>query len=334
MKGGKDVPMPPTLREQVEQRPPEARRKIERVWRLLGHLETDRLDVPETDEAWADLQQRLDAAAPAAKAGRRAPDRARRRHSARRRWGVTVGLGVAVLMLGLWVWPQSVEVVVPRGAQRVVSLPDGSTVHLNSDSRLRYRQGFQAWPFVAASVRAVQLDGEAFFEVEHGTRPFVVETFNARVEVLGTAFNVRARQGPWEEETRVTLASGRVQVTAPQDPDYAMMLSEAGQVARVGAATAAPEGTAEAEDGAQRLLVWRQQGFSVVNQPLAFILAEIERRFALEIAVEPGMALTDSMSLFYPRGTSAEQIIHDICLAQHCRYRETSGGFAMFPANP
>ena len=84
----------------------------------------------------------------------------------------------------------------------------------------------------------------------------------------------------------------------------------------------------------RRLLAWRTKGFSVVDQPLAFILAEVERRFAVSIDTEEGIALADTMSVFYPRGATAEQVIHDICLFQHYRYRETSSGFVMFPADP
>ena len=166
-----------------------------------------------------------------------------------------------------------------------------------------------------------------------GARPFVVETFNARVEVLGTQFDVRARQGPWEGETRVILASGQVRVSAQQNPDSTVVLAEAGQVARIGQTMAVPGASSLQQAQMDWLLAWRQQGFSVVDKPLAFILAEVERRFALSVDVEEGIALTDSLSLFYPRGATAEQIIRDICLSQHYRYRQTSSGFALFPAD-
>ena len=326
--------MPPELREHLERGAPETRRKIEQVWRLLGRLEDDALNVPVTDDAWADLQPRLEAPAPAQPTADRAPDRARTRRSTRRRVGLSMAGGLAMLLLGVWLWQQPAQRTAPRGEQRLVTLPDGSTAQLNSDSHLRYRRGFQTWPFVPAAQRVVMLEGEAFFDVVPGARPFVVQTFNARVEVLGTQFSVRARQGPWEGETRVILASGRIRVSAQQNPDDTVMLSEAGQVARIGQTTAVPGSSSVQQAQMRRLLAWRRRGFSVVDKSLAFILAEVERRFALSVDVEEGIALTDSLTLFYPRGATAEQIIHDICLAQHCRYRETSSGFAMFPADP
>ena len=243
--------------------------------------------------------------------------------------------GAAVLVTGLmvggWLWQQPMEVVVPPGRQLLLTLPDGSTAQLNSDSRLRYRRGFQTWPFVPASERTLWLDGEAFFEVvAEAERSFVVETFNARVQVLGTQFNVRARRGPWEDETQVVLAEGRVRVTTSQDSSYVALLSEVGQTVRV-SQTSRPDPVLQSEGGALRL-AWRRQGFEVVDKPLAFILAEVERRFAVSIAVEGRLALTDSMSLFYPEGAVAGQILHDICLAQGCRYRKTSGGFTLAPS--
>ena len=65
MKGGNQGSMPPELREQIEHSAPETRHKIERVWRLLGRLEGDTLNVPGPDDAWADLEQRLEPPAPA-----------------------------------------------------------------------------------------------------------------------------------------------------------------------------------------------------------------------------------------------------------------------------
>ncbi len=334
MKGGTHGSMPPEVQEELERGAPETRRKIEQVWHLLGRLEDDPPAVSTGDDAWVDLEQRLEAPAPAQRARDRAPHRHRARRSARgRRLGLTIAGGLALLLLGVWLWQQPAQVVAERGDQRIVTLPDGSTAHLNSESRLTYRRGFQAWPFISADRRVVMLEGEAFFDVVPGARPFVVETFNARVEVLGTEFDVRARRGPWEGETRVILASGRVRVSAQHDPEYAVMLTEAGQMARIGQTTAVPDASSLQQAQMNRLLIWRRNGFSVVDKPLPFILAKIERRFAVSIDIEEGLALTDSMTLFYPRGATAEKIINDICLLRQCRYRQTSSGFTMFPAD-
>lgn len=333
MTGGKKLSIPPELREEVERKSPEERRKIEQVWTLLEHLERDAPDVPGTDEAWADLTQRIASGSTAARNHRRAAGRGPNRHALRRMAAGAAAL-VCVLALGVWLWRQPVTVVVPAGAQHTVTLPDGSTAHLNSTSRLQYHRSFQRWPLVPDAKRRVTLEGEAFFDVVHmEERPFVVETFNAHIEVLGTQFNVRARQGQWEGATQVTLASGRVRVSAPAHPDEAMLLSEAGQTARVGDTTSMRAPALSPTQNLEHVLVWRKQGFVADNQPLASILAEVERRYALALTIDASIALTDSMSIFYPRGTTAERIIHDLCLSRDWRYRAVSGGFSIFPAD-
>ena len=70
--------------------------------------------------------------------------------------------------------------------KQTISLPDGSTAQLNSDSKLSYDK--KSW----AQDRRLLLEGEAFFKVEKGSS-FKVVTKNGEVSVLGTSFNVYAR---------------------------------------------------------------------------------------------------------------------------------------------
>lgn len=82
-------------------------------------------------------------------------------------------------------------------------LPDGSVVSLNKGAKLRFKKHFDD------QIRLVKLTGEAFFTVARNVeRPFVVETRNASVKVLGTSFNVY--QG--ENTTEVFVKTGKVQL--------------------------------------------------------------------------------------------------------------------------
>lgn len=95
-------------------------------------------------------------------------------------------------------------VVVPEGKDLKVTLPDGTTVWLNANSRLTYPAEFRG------QMREVQLTGEAYFSVTHdAAHPFVVVANNVRTKVLGTEFNVRcdATGG-----ASVTLVEGSVSV--------------------------------------------------------------------------------------------------------------------------
>ena len=96
-------------------------------------------------------------------------------------------------------------ITVPRGGVYSLVLSDGSTVYLNSESALRYPVKFQG------GTRKVQLQGEAYFDVAaDASRPFVVQSGNMRVRVLGTQFNVSAY--PESMEYQTTLVEGKVEV--------------------------------------------------------------------------------------------------------------------------
>jgi len=87
--------------------------------------------------------------------------------------------------------------------QLAVLLPDNSKVQLNSNSGLDYKS--RNWK----NNRELNLEGEAFFDVEKG-QSFIVHTDEGTVEVLGTEFNVIAREHYFE----VRCQEGRVKVTS------------------------------------------------------------------------------------------------------------------------
>lgn len=94
----------------------------------------------------------------------------------------------------------------PYGGKTQFTLPDGSSVWLNSGSTLRYPGSF-------GNERVVELNGEAYFAVEKQSSPFIVKTSYGKVEVLGTEFNVKAYEG---EAFVTTLEKGSVVFTSNQ----------------------------------------------------------------------------------------------------------------------
>lgn len=94
-----------------------------------------------------------------------------------------------------------------NGETYKVRLPDGSLVYLNAASSLTY-----ATSLVEQGKRLVRLRGEGYFEIaKDKAHPFIVESNNQRVEVLGTHFNVNAYSD--EPVIKTTLLEGSVQVS-------------------------------------------------------------------------------------------------------------------------
>lgn len=101
--------------------------------------------------------------------------------------------------------PELNQLVIPYGKTSEILLPDGTRVYLNAGSRLVYPEFFND------KNREVFLVGEAFFEViEDKTHPFVVQTTDLRIKVLGTKFNVSAY--PSENVIETVLTEGKVRL--------------------------------------------------------------------------------------------------------------------------
>ncbi len=122
---------------------------------------------------------------------------------------LVVGLGVGTLWMKehLSDWSQRTTALeVPAGHYLSMQLEDGSTVWLNSETRLEYPLVF------AGRERRVKVSGEAFFDVAHDPEhPFIVETFACDVEVIGTQFDVVAEEQAGNFSA--SLVEGRVKVT-------------------------------------------------------------------------------------------------------------------------
>lgn len=115
--------------------------------------------------------------------------------------GAVAGALVLAVATGLWTTRAPVYQT-GFGERRVVSLPDGSRVTLDTESRIRVK--------FSAETRAVDLaGGQAFFDVVgNPARPFIVTAGDAHVVAVGTRFGVR-RSG---DGALVTLVQGQVEI--------------------------------------------------------------------------------------------------------------------------
>lgn len=135
------------------------------------------------------------------------------RHTAgtktKRRWltAAVAAASVAAVSLAVWFSPLSNRgwepIATAVGEQRVIELADGSTVYVNTASKLQVR--------LSAESRDIRLlAGEALFDVDHDpSRPFLVHAGATTVRAVGTQFNVYRRP----ENVRVTVLEGKVQVS-------------------------------------------------------------------------------------------------------------------------
>ncbi len=167
-------------------------------------------------------------------------------------------------------------ITTPKGGLYQVILPDGTKVWLNAASSLKYPVQF------AAQERRVTLTGEAYFEVsKRKAQPFIVNTDQQTVKVLGTHFNINSY--PDHRQTRTTLLEGRVSVSALARP-LSQKILEPGQQAQL-------KGTeiTLAEVNTEAVMAWKRNLFSFNEADLKTIMTEFSRWYDVPVYFEGTM---------------------------------------------
>lgn len=161
-------------------------------------------------------------------------------------------------------------ITVPAGQRANLTLADGTTIWLNSNSTLRYpANGFQS------KERKVILEGEGYFEVAHDEEhPFIVSTAKYDIRVLGTTFNVSAY--PKSNLFEASLIEGKVSVYSPGAPQEVVLQ---------------PNEKIEEREGklyketftSDNDFLWRKGIYSFNNEPLETVFKKLEQYYEVEI---------------------------------------------------
>jgi ferric-dicitrate binding protein FerR (iron transport regulator) len=119
----------------------------------------------------------------------------------------------------------------PAGQKSIIDLPDGSRIHLNTNSEIEFPLEF------SNDIRLVSLIGEAFFEIEKENRPFIVQSGETKIQVLGTSFNVNKKENG---SLYVALVTGKVSVHTQNgsrmtlEPNEMLVLEDGGAFRKTG----------------------------------------------------------------------------------------------------
>jgi ferric-dicitrate binding protein FerR (iron transport regulator) len=186
-------------------------------------------------------------------------------------------------LLFTWVMLQETTVLANRGEKVRHILPDGSTITLNAESSINYRHN--QW----SKIRTIELEGEAFFEVIKG-KPFNVLTPKGTVEVLGTTFNVEAR------DTRLEVAcyTGKVKVVIEKITDtFTLLPFKKVRFEEVG--LSADTTSFDAKD----TLNWRNGIFDFQEENVGRIIAALERQYNVNIDYPERIVDDSALSFFF-----------------------------------
>lgn len=167
---------------------------------------------------------------------------------------------------------------VPRGCEFNLTLADGTRVWLNAGSSLKYPETF------LGDKREVYLTGEAYFEVEHDKNaPFIVNTNEMNVRVLGTSFNIKAYS---DDPTIVTtLVTGKVAQFYPEiDKEITLTPSRQSVFDR-------SSGKLETREvDTRESLAWKNGKIIADNERLEDIFRQLSRWYDFEVVyIQPSL---------------------------------------------
>jgi ferric-dicitrate binding protein FerR (iron transport regulator) len=209
----------------------------------------------------------------------------------------------------LFSYMASTKVEVPPGQMSNVVLPDGTTVQLNSGSKLVYSGSYNN------GQRQVQLEGEAFFDVaKDAEHPFVIQTRLLDFKVYGTSFNVEAY--PEEKEVNTTLVEGSLGVLAKSGKELTKLFPG--------------ENVLYQEDSKSIVISkvdpgmytsWKEGIITFRSESLDEIARKIERWYNVEIVIQNPQVANERYMLTVMKYKPIDQILEVLKITSGLNYR-------------
>lgn len=159
------------------------------------------------------------------------------------------------------------------GKEYRITLSDGTRVHLNYNTQLKFPVVF------GKKARVVYLKGEAYFEVAHDAeRPFYVVTENIKIKQYGTAFNVNAYSS---RNTSVVLVRGSVSLLMDgSDAEILMKPHQRAIIAKEGKQVQLEEVNIE------KYTAWNDGYFFFEDEPLENIMETLANWYDVKVVYE------------------------------------------------
>ncbi len=225
---------------------------------------------------------------------------------------IAVALGYGLLKSDIMGHSRSVYKT-EAGQKTTIILPDNTTVTLNGNSSLSYRDNWNEEKF-----RSVDLSGEAYFEVtSNAQKPFVVNTAGISIKVLGTTFNVKS----YDEDERVetTLVEGKVSIEKMTKGHPAHEIIEL-----------SPDQKATFNKESRKIILeqvkpeseaaWIRGSLVFEDEPFSEIIKDLERLYGVKIFVKDKAALQCTFNIRL-EGESLEEVLKLFSLSEDVKYR-------------
>ncbi len=201
------------------------------------------------------------------------------------------------------------------GTIKMIQLPDGTRVDLNVGSTLTYPEVFDG------DSRIVSLAGEAFFDVvRNETKSFIIETEELNVEVLGTAFNVKAYAGATNSE--VTVSTGKVNVGSKATSDNIIL--EAGDAV---AYNKSIHSLKKIKVLTPNYKAWKTKEIEFKNTSLSDVFRTIEEVYHISIVIDRSLDIDDDVLNATFSHHSLNHVLESVCTSFNLKYQQVNNEY-------
>ncbi|MFC2113055.1 FecR family protein [Bacteroidota bacterium] len=203
-----------------------------------------------------------------------------------------------------------------------VELPDGSRVWLNNNTMISYPEKFKS------DFREINLRGEAFFEVKKNKRKsFIVENDYARIEVLGTSFNVNS--GNPGSKVVVSVVTGRVAFSNIYGRVNNIILEQGEQ-----GSLSLPEGSlSKTENTNKNFLAWKTGILVFENNPLTEVCDILNKHYHQVIRADSLEMLNSKMLTATFNNKDLEDVVSIIAMTLDVSIRYEGEQIILAPKN-
>ncbi|MRG44104.1 DUF4974 domain-containing protein [Chitinophaga sp. SYP-B3965] len=221
--------------------------------------------------------------------------------------------------LGIWkatekpenIQPVFMAIATGKGEIKQVTLPDGSVVLLNANSRLYYHPDF-------SSHRQLRLSGEALFTVTHDkSHPFTVLTADSlSTTVLGTQFNINSYDKG--DDIQISVLSGKVAVKKPGSLPDTLIKAQALRYHKAdGKFAVLHDVTTETN--------WSKGQWEYENVRFSDLALLLENQYGITLTslLDP-KELQTNVSINFSKKQTAREIMEVFCSLAGCRFRMLS----------
>lgn len=207
------------------------------------------------------------------------------------------------------------SLIVPYGKRSKLILEDGTKVWINSGSKLIYPAKF------GEKMREIFIEGEAYFEVsEDKNRPFIVQTKDMDIKVLGTEFNITAYANT--EKASAVLVHGSIELNVNKNslfnqkklklkPNERALYNVSGNSLIV------------KEVDPEYYVSWKDGYMKFNNSKLQTIIERMEKHYDVAISLKDSDLLNKTFTGKLDLKQDIEEVINIICATTSLTYTKT-----------